>query len=203
MNLMDNAKYIELVKTALGSTENRIECIIHVAAIELPKDADPLIALIHGDALQLQDAINYAKNYDPVSPSDEAISKLSAALSIEIKQKLERYLADGDGGNTYRYSFELKATYGTFKNDRGEVEYIDVINRNTSIETIADAVRSAQEWESQLLERIRMYADQKTGHKRISVKPTYVIRDKKLHKVAAGTLEFDNGFGISTWLNQI
>jgi hypothetical protein len=200
---MHDARYIEMVKKAFESSDNTAKCIIDIAAIELPKEAGPLITLIHGDALQLQAAINYAKNDDPAHPSDGVIIKLTNELSSKIKQKLQRYLTDWDNNNTYHYSFELKATYGTFKNDRGEVEYIEVINRNTSIMSVKDAVRSAQEWESQLLKRVKLYTDQEIGHKRISVKPTYVIRDKKLLKVAAGTLEFNDGYGISTWLNQI
>ncbi len=158
--------------------------------------------MIHGDSQQLQSAVDYAKNYDPASPSDKEIENLIDKLSDKITQKLERYLANWNSGNTYHYSFSLKATYGAFKNDHGDVDYIEICKRDVAINIVSEAIQAATEWESHLLERIVLYTDQEIGHKRISVKPTYVIRDKNLLKVAAGTFQGDDEFGISTWLNQ-
>jgi hypothetical protein len=199
---MNNAKYIELVKEALDTAKDKVGCIAKISALSLPANADPLIVLIHGDSQQLQSAVSYAKNNDPASPDDDEIKELGADLSDEIIQKLKRYLADWDSGNMYHYRFNLKATYGAFTNEHGDVEYIEICKYDDGIKTIKEAIQSAKEWQARLSERIKLYSDQEIGHKLISVKPTYVIRDKNLQKVASGTLQGNDEFGISTWLNQ-
>ncbi len=117
-------------------------------------------------------------------------------------QNISKYLNDWKTGNVYHYSFGIKASYGAFKNEQGEVEYIDVINSDVDASTVDEAISVAKEWESHLLERIVLYSDQKTVHKRISTKPFYIISDNQQNNIASGTLEFDDESGISTWLNQ-
>jgi hypothetical protein len=199
---MDDAKYIELVKATLNTSEDKAECITQISALSLPNNASPLVVLVHGDSQQLQNAINYAKNDDPASLNDDEIAELSTDLSDKITQKLKRYLADWDSGNTYHYQFSLKAIYGAFTSNPGDVEYIEIRKHDKTIKTVHEAIQSAKEWQSHLSERIKLYPDQEIGYKLISVKPTYIIRDENLQKVAAGTLQGDDEFGVSTWLNQ-
>ncbi len=199
---MNDKNYIEQVRSALNSSDDNAESIKRVSELTLPNDANPLLALIHGDSQQLEYATNYARNDDPANPSDGEIEELSNRLSKEIFMKLQKYLADWDDGNHYYYSFQLKATYGAFKNNQGEVEYIDVYKINSDIKTVKEAVQVAKDWENTLLERIIIYVDQETGHKRISTKPVYTILDTHHTKITTGNLEFDDEQGMSTWLNQ-
>lgn len=199
---MDDEKYIELVKIALDSHKTVADKIAEIATLELPHNASPLVVLIHGDSQQLERVVDYAENDDPANPDDEEVRNLTEDVSTKIISKLKRYLSDWDNNNTYRYRFEIKATYGAFKNERGDVEYVDIIQRSSDIKTVGEAIIAARDLQPRLLERIKLYSDQETGHKLISVKPIYTIYDKNLLRIAAGTLQGDDEFGISTWLNQ-
>ena len=200
---MSEASYIQHVKALLLSHGDKAESINKINRLDLPANADPLLALIHGDSGELEYAVSYALEHDPAKPSDEDIRKLSDELADKITEKLRRYLDDWEQQNSYHYSFSLRATYGGFTSGQGDTEYVDVTKSIPDAKTIDDAIRAAKEWEGQLLERVKFYADSATGHKRISVIPTYVIGDSQLNKVASGVLRFDDEFGISTWLNQV
>lgn len=195
---MNESDYIMLVK----STVDEPDGILKIAAIELPIDTSPLLALIRGDAQQLQHDLDYANNHDPTDPDEDEIRELAREVSMQIISKIKRYLSDWDSGNTYQYGFKIKATYGAFKNEHGDIEYIDVIQRDPGVKTVSGAVKAARTWQSHLLERIKLYPNQETGHKLISVDPTYIIRDSYGIKIAAGTMRFKDGRDISTWLNQ-
>lgn len=199
---MNDQEYIDAVKAALGSDETIADKIAAVAALELPHNAPPIIALIHGDSLQLESDASYAEDYDPYRPDREEVGELIDDVSATIINKLKRYMSDWDSGNTYRYAFQIKASYGAFKNEHGDVEYVDIIQKHPDVQAVAEAVKTAEDWRSHLLERVKLYQNQEIGHKLISVKPTYIIYDKNLLKIAAGTLQGDDEFGISTWLNQ-
>lgn len=72
------------------------------------------------------------------------------------------------------------------------------LNQTTS----SEAIVATKECSTRLLERVLFYAKQETGHKQISVKPIYKILDTNGKQIAAGTIEFDDERGVSTWLNQ-
>ena len=199
---MTETDYIEQVKSNLNDTTDRAKSVAKIYKLELPNNANPLLVLIHGDSGELADAVSYAREHDPANPSDEEIEELSNNIVEEVITKLKQYLRDWDSQNAYHYSFQLKASYGAFTNSQGDTEYIDVIKRIADVKTVKEAVRAARVWERQLLERIVFYIETETSHKRISVKPTYTIRDSHLAKIASGTLQSDDEFGISTWLNQ-
>ena len=193
---------MQAVKVALGSDKTVADKIAEIVALELPNNAAPLIVLVHGDSTQLKSVVSYAENDNASQPSKEEIIELIEDLSAKIITKLERYLTDWDSGNTYRYRFEIKASYGVFKNELGDIEYIDIVKNYPDIKTVGEAIQEARNWQSLLLERIKLYQNQETGHKLISVKPTYIIQDSNGKQIAAGTLQGNNEFGISTWLNQ-
>lgn len=199
---MDDEKYIDAVKALLGSNKTVADQITEVASLNLPRNAAPLLVLVHGDSQELKSVTNYAENDDPSSPGEQAIKALAEAVATKIKSKLKRYVSDWNGGNMYRYVFAIKASYGAFKDERGDIEYVDIIQECPHVQTVTDAVKAARSWQSQLLEQIKLYRNQATEHKLISVKPTYTIYDKNLLKIATGTLQGDDEFGVSTWLNQ-
>ena len=199
---MNAEKYIDAVKAALDSDVTIADKIAAVAALELPHNAPPLTVLIHGDSQQLESDVSYAEGYDPSHPDEEEVGELVNDVSATIIKKLKRYMSDWDSGNTYQYVFQIKASYGASNNEQGDVEYVDIIKSCPDVKTVAEAVKAARDWQSRLLERVNLYQNQERGHRLLSVKPTYVIYDKNLLEIAAGTLQGDDEFGISTWLNQ-
>jgi hypothetical protein len=199
---VNDTNYIEQVRSVLNSSDNDVDKVQKIYALIPPENSTPLVVLIHGDSQQLEDNTKYARNDDPANPSDKEINELQKRLAMQIVEKVGKYLADWDAENVYNYSFSLKATYGAYKNDQGEVEYVDVIKSDNALKTIPEAVQAARQWQNRLLERITLYTEQEVGHKQISVKPIYTIRDAKRNHIASGTLEFDDERGVSTWLNQ-
>lgn len=199
---MNDKNYIDQVKAVLNLSDNNVDKVQKIYELVPPKNSSPLVVLIHGDSQQLADATEYARNDDPANPSDEEINELQERLATQILEKVNKYLADWDAENMYHYSFSLKATYGSFKNEQGEVEYVDVIKSDSTLKTVVEAVQAAKQWQDRLFERIVFYSEQEVGHKQISVKPIYIIRDTKRNHIASGILEFDDEQGISTWLNQ-
>lgn len=199
---MSETAYIDQVKSLLNHpNKDSSECITAISLLPIPDNANPLLVLIHGDSEELRNAINYANDYDPASPSADEIRQLSDNVSEKIITKIKNYLNDWDKRNLYKYSFSLKATYGSFKNSQGDMEYLRVF-KDLSQATLGEAIMAAKEWSTHLLERVLFYTEQETGHKQISVKPIYRVLDAHSKQIAAGTLEFDDEQGVSTWLNQ-
>lgn len=132
---MNDTTYLKHVNALLKSSEARADLVQKIRNLQLPEIDNPLVALIHGDSKHLEFATKYAQINDPANPSDEEINSMREELATETLGKINKYLADYNSGNLYHYSFSLAATYGAFKNERGDVEYVTVTNRNEYIKT--------------------------------------------------------------------
>lgn len=201
---MNDKDYIEKVKTILTTGKDDTELVAQIASLEVPQDADPLVALIHGDSGQLQHVANSALYDDIAPPSDEEIKEFENEISKEILAKTRKYLDDWSEGNEYHCSFGLTTTYSAFKNEHGDIEHIEAAMR-IDAKTVSEALEACKDWEARLLERVAFYADQQRGHKRSSVEITYKIyvwREDKNVTVASGFIGPVYKGGFSTWLNQ-
>lgn len=199
---MTPQEYITLVENALKNDDEQ-QAVREIIAIQKPDNTPPMIDLIHGDSLQLEndDDIKYDDDYEL---ADEAhITNASKEIAHAIVAKLKKYLADWDAGNTYKYSFKLSARYGRFKDDHGAIEHIEVNKEEPDLETAQQAIQAANEWNNTLLERVVFYADQETGHKRSSVTIIYKITDSQGNSISLGTFSGPSAKYVSTWTNNI
>lgn len=196
-----NDKYIENVKAILKNGTSNVNTVQQIGMLELPNDAKPLVALIHGDCRQLESDVTYAQEYDPTKPDNEEIEELRNDTSSTVLEKLQKYLADWDNQNDYRYSFQLCASYQILEDEHGNVEYIELY-KDTNAKTITQALQFARQWESELLERPSLYKQLDKPQRIVSVKPIYRILDTNSNLIAAGKLQNEKSQS-STWENQL
>lgn len=200
---MTPQEYINLVTDKLKNDDAQ-QAVRDIIAINKPDNTPPIIDLIHGDSLQLEDDPDLKYNDDYELADEAHVRKVSAEIASEIVVKIKRYVADWSAGNTYKYSFKLSATYGRFKDAHGAIERIEIYKKEPELETVQQAIQAAKEWNSTLLERVIFYADQATGHKRGSVTIVYKITDSHGKLIALGSISGQDAAElVCTWQNNI
>lgn len=193
--------YIDHVKEKLKITDKQ-QAIRDIIALEKPRDAPPIVDLIHGDSLQLVDDLDLRYNEDDELADEAQIMKVSKEIAHEVVGKIKRYLDDWDADNTYKYTFKLYVSFGRFKDAHGGIENIDAFRTDLPLQTADQAIQAAKEWGSALLERVVFYPDQAVGHKRGVVQVIYKISDSRGKVIAHGNM-YQHSELVSTWQNNI
>jgi len=201
---MAEKEYVDQVKAIISGGDDNAEKLKKIYEIPLPDNANPLLALIHGDSFEVLANVKFLSHDYFADEVEEVIGD----LPTQVIKKLKKYLKDWDDGYSYAYLFSIKSRYDLYKDSRSNAgsildqQYLQKELPNVS--TVNEAVHATKDWKEGLPKTKKFDENQTFGHKRKEVITCFEIN--AIHKVhgtkpiVSGVLLADHKFLVTSWL---